>query len=193
MTFFDSISRSYAQVQVNNKNINTVEFLEATEQLVKLLGELGTAFTPVKSDIQGNVDKIRARYQQVPDKSQTLQELIQAEQQEKKSTAITSLLWLKRALEFTSLSLRRSVDNPQEELSTSFNTAYKSTLSQYHSFLIRPVFSMAMSACPTRKSFYEQLAKGEHDKMMDQFKPWLSHLESQVAILVEFYKTQKLE
>jgi Glycolipid transfer protein (GLTP) len=56
-----------------------------------------------------------------------------------------ALLWLKRALEFTSLSLRRSVDNPAEELSVSFGTAYKTTLSLHHNFMIRPMFSVLNS------------------------------------------------
>ena len=45
-------------------------------------------------------------------------------------------------LSFTSSALRRSVTNPSEELSTSFNSAYDGTLKKYHSFVVRPVFSV---------------------------------------------------
>ena len=47
-----------------------------------------------------------------------------------------------RGLNFTASALRRSVTNPSEELSTSFNTAYDGTLKKYHSFVVRPVFSV---------------------------------------------------
>ena len=40
MTFFDNIAVSFADVKTENGKIDTVEFLKATEVLVKLMGKL---------------------------------------------------------------------------------------------------------------------------------------------------------
>ena len=72
---------------------------------------------------------------------------------EKKRTATEGLLWLmryvhrgasltRRGLEFTAAALRRSIDNTDEELGESFSKAYEQTLRQYHSFVVRPVFTV---------------------------------------------------
>jgi hypothetical protein len=37
-TFFDTIKRSYEDVEVTNKGINTAQFLEASESLVTMFG-----------------------------------------------------------------------------------------------------------------------------------------------------------
>lgn len=61
----------------------------------------------------------------------------------KKKTATEGLLWLRRGLEFTAQSLRRSVNDQQEELNVSFQKAYEVTLSKFHSFMVRPVFAVS--------------------------------------------------
>ena len=94
-----------------------------------------------------------------PDLSGTLQLLVKNEglPGDKKLTATEGLLWLLRyvcffcrayhfhyfsGLEFTARALRLSLENPSEELSTSFTKAYEITLRKYHSILVRPVFSV---------------------------------------------------
>jgi hypothetical protein len=91
------------------------------------------------------------------------------------------------------LALRYNIDAPKEELSASFSKAYGSTLSKHHSFLVRPVFSMAMSACPTRESFYQSLADGDVSKVTGQMNEWVKGLESRLATVVEFYKKEGLD
>ena len=67
-TFFDTMKRSYEDVQVTSNGINTSQFLEASESLVTLFGirvfkrrELtvdllgSTAFAVVKNDMNGNI------------------------------------------------------------------------------------------------------------------------------------------
>ncbi|KAJ3306468.1 hypothetical protein HDV03_005078 [Kappamyces sp. JEL0829] len=195
MTFFDTHPASYGSGSVNiqgNNEVETLPFLAASEVLVQLLDTLGSAFSPVKSDIQGNINKIKTRYEASPDKSKTLQSLVLAEKTEKNKNATEALLWLKRGLEFTSLALRHNIDNPNEELSASFSKAYGETLSKFHSFLIRPIFSVAMSACPSRANFYAKLGDGEVDKVKTQLNEWVAGLEQKVAIVAKFYEAEKL-
>lgn len=54
------------------------------------------AFNPVKSDMNGNVKKIRDRQLASPGTSATLQELVVNEIKEKKHVAAEGLLWLTR-------------------------------------------------------------------------------------------------
>ena len=142
---------SYEKVPVTaDGQISTLEFLEATKGFTTLFGNLesyhkdslGPAFSPVKSDILGNVTKLMAKYNENPSSSATLQAIVLSEKDAKKKQATEALLWLKRGLEFTSKALRNNVNDVTQELDISFQTAYAVTLSQFHSFLIRPVFSV---------------------------------------------------
>lgn len=89
-----------------------------------------------------------------PLESETLQELAMNESNEKKPVATEGMMWLfryttldilvnrYRGLSFTATALRRSVTNPSEELTDSFNKSYDVTLKKYHSFVVRPVFAV---------------------------------------------------
>ncbi|KAI9103314.1 glycolipid transfer protein domain-containing protein [Phlyctochytrium arcticum] len=191
--FFETMSRSYVDVPVGtNEHIDTIPFLEATDSLTKLFDSMGAAFGPVKSDLQGNITKIRTRYTESPEKNKTLQELVQSEKAEGKKTATDGLLWLKRGLEFTAKGLRRNLDDKSEELTVSFTKAYEQTLSKFHSFMVRPVFSLAMKACPYRKDFYAKLGS-DQEKLYVEMGKWLVALEKIVSILNAFYVQNGLE
>jgi hypothetical protein len=88
-------------------------------------------------------------------------------------------------LRFTAEAMRRSVTKPDEELAVSFTDAYNDTLTKYHNFVIRPVFKLAMKACPYRKDFYAKLGEPA-DKVIEQLKAWLEALEKIVDIIEKF-------
>lgn len=99
-TYFDG-KKSFAQVPVDDSKdggaISTTEFLEAAEALTGLFDILGpTAFKPVKTDMGGNIKKIRDRQLESPVDSETLQDLVRNELKTKKHTATEGLLWLTR-------------------------------------------------------------------------------------------------
>ena len=54
------------------------------------------AFSPVKSDMMGNIKKVRERQLAAPAESETLQELVVNELKTKKHVATEGLLWLVR-------------------------------------------------------------------------------------------------
>ncbi|KAI8848390.1 glycolipid transfer protein domain-containing protein [Chytridium lagenaria] len=173
------------------QNIDTATFLDACEGIVGIFDKLGSALGVIKSDVSGNVGKIRAKFLTNPVAYGTLQEIVLSERAEKKWVVTEPMLWLKRALEFTAIGLRHNIQNPADELSVSFNVAYGKTLSPFHSFLVRPIFSMAMKACPTRKDFYAKL--GASDPTFDQaFNGWLGGLENNLTVLVPFFEQQGL-
>ena len=88
-------------------------------------------------------------------------------------------------LDFTAQSLRHNLDNAQSELSTSFRDAYGNTLKPHHSFVIKPIFSAAMSATPYRKDFYAKLGD-DPAKVQAALEREVKALEEKVRILNDF-------
>lgn len=80
--------------------------------------------------------------------------------------------------------MRKNLEST-EELSVSFVSSYNETLTKYHNMMIRPVFKLAMKACPYRKVLYEKLGSNQ-EKVLAQLKEWLAALEKIVEIIKEF-------
>ncbi|TKA45824.1 hypothetical protein B0A54_03509 [Friedmanniomyces endolithicus] len=159
-TYFDNGKRSFTQVPMNaskDNAISTSEYLEASEALTGLFDVLGqTAFSPIKKDMIQNI---------------------------KVYTGLTH--GRLEGHDFTARALRRNLTQPNEELSVSFRDAYGLTLKQYHSFIIKPIFSAAMSVCPYRKDFYGKLGDDE-GRVKKDLDEWLRALEERVKVLNEF-------
>jgi len=189
-TFLHTLKRSFTDVPVKDGAIATTEFLEAAESLTTLFDVLGSvAFTPVKNDMLGNVKKIRDRQLAAPLESEDLQSLARNELKIKKHTATEGLVWLVRGLEFTSLAISENLAST-DELGISFRNAYSTTLKPHHSFLIKPIFSAAMSATPYRKDFYAKLGS-DQEQVAREMKVWLDSLKAQVAILKAFLESKE--
>ncbi|ERF77215.1 hypothetical protein EPUS_05784 [Endocarpon pusillum Z07020] len=196
-TWFDTHRKSFIDVPIDSgdQGIATTEFLEAAEATTTLFDLLGSvAFTPVKNDMLGNIKKIRERQLDSPEQCSTLQSLVKSELATKKHTATEGLLWLTRGLDFTAQALRADIAcSGSQELSASFRSAYKSTLAPHHSFMVKPIFSAAMSATPYRKDFYAKMVAGGTDsKKLDDAKTvWLEALEQRVQILKTFMASKE--
>ncbi|KAH3663748.1 hypothetical protein OGAPHI_005150 [Ogataea philodendri] len=187
-TFFDEMKKSFADVPVVDGKIATADFLEASESLVKLFDLLGSsAFSVVQNDMTGNIQKVRAKLLESPDKTGTLQDLILSEVTDKKKTATQGLLWLCRGLQFTAVAMRETVSRPKDELNKTFTDAYGKTLTKYHTMLIRPIFKLAMKACPYRADFFAKLG-ADQEKVAQQLEEWLSALEKIVAEIMAFFE-----
>ncbi|KAK0620448.1 glycolipid transfer protein domain-containing protein [Immersiella caudata] len=188
-TYLDTMKRDFTKVPVDavkSNAISTSEFLEAAESLTTMFDLLGSvAFSPVKKDMLGNVEKIRKRYLAAPLESENLQDLVRNELKFGSHVATEGLVWLVRGLEFTCIALSQNVAKPTEELADSFRGAYGSTLKPHHSFLVKPVFSAAMSACPYRKDFYSKLGSDDA-KVQEELSEYLAALEKIVGVLKEF-------
>ncbi|KAL2047526.1 hypothetical protein ABVK25_011455 [Lepraria finkii] len=160
-TWFDPLKKSFVIEPVDASKDNAIptgDFLEAAASLTTLFDKLGSvAFTPVKNDLVGNIKKVRDRQLATPAESETLQSLVINELKTKKHGATEGLLWLVRGLDFTAQAIRHNLLNPSDELSVSFRNAYGNTLKPHHSFMVKPIFSAAMSATPYRKDFYMKL------------------------------------
>lgn len=93
-------------------------------------------------------------------------------------------------LDFTAQALRHNVSNPNKELADSFRDAYSNTLKPHHSFIVKPIFSAAMSATPYRKDFYRKI--GDNDATVQtELEKWLQGLEKDISILNDFLKRKE--
>lgn len=129
-----------------------------------MIGILNTPLlSPVSNDLGGNIlvsphisipiimqskylnycQKIRRRHDQTPEKSDTLENLVRNEMAEKRKEATQGLLWLIRGLSFTCKAIQQTQADPAKQLSTAFNESYADTLKPYHSFIVRPIFSVS--------------------------------------------------
>merc|ERR1712000_781371 len=193
-TIVQTFKQSFVDVPVDAEKGNavaTTEFLEAAESLTTIFDALGSvAFSPVKSDMLGNVKKIRDRQLAAPAESENIQDLCRNEIKSKKHIATEGLLWLIRGLEFTCIALSQNIAKSSEELADSFRNAYGSTLRPHHSFLVKPIFSAAMSACPYRKDFYAKLGS-DQEKVTTELRTYLASLEKIVGILKGSLETKE--
>jgi hypothetical protein len=193
--FLESV-KSFATVSITDAGVDTLEFLEAAQGLVRLFDLLGsTAFSVVQTDLKGNIAKVRARYDAAPSQSSTLEQLVINEKGEKKRTATEGLMWLLRGLSFTCKSLQNAQTNQSEELSVAFTKGYEGSLKTFHNFVVKGIFAVAMKGCPYRKDFYEKLAADPDggpsvpsDKLNEELNKWLAGLDAIVKRVEEFYE-----
>ncbi|TFK53564.1 glycolipid transfer protein [Heliocybe sulcata] len=193
--FFESV-KSFADVPITDAGVDTLAFLEASTGLVRIFDLLGsTAFAVVQSDLRGNIEKVRNRYDAAPAQSATLEQLVENEKGEKKRTATEGLMWLLRGLSFTCKGLQNAQNNKNEELSTAFTKGYDVTLKKYHNFVVKGIFSVAMKACPYRADFYKKLAADPaggppvpDDELNEELNKWLAGLEHIVTRVETFYE-----
>lgn len=95
-----------------------------------------------------------------------------------------------RGLDFTNQALVRNIEQSSEEISDSFRASYTNTLKPHHSFLVKPIFSAAMAACPYRKDFYAKL--GETPELVIQdLTEYLAALTKVVGILKSFLDSKE--
>ncbi|RDA87405.1 hypothetical protein CP532_7025 [Ophiocordyceps camponoti-leonardi (nom. inval.)] len=193
-TIVQTFKTSFVDVPIDADKGNavaTTPFLDAAESLTTIFDVLGSvAFSPVKSDMMGNIKKVRDRQLAAPAESENVQDLCRNELKEKKHTATEGLLWLVRGLEFTCIALSKNLAQTSEELADSFRGAYGQTLKPHHSFIVKPIFSAAMSACPYRKDFYAKLGS-DQDKVKEDLRVYLMSLEKIVGILKGFLDSKE--
>jgi len=193
--YLDTVT-SFADVPITDAGVDTLAFLKASNGLVGLFDLLGsTAFSVVQSDLRGNIAKVRARYDETPTLSDTLEKLVENEKGEKKRKATEGLMWLLRGLSFTCTALQTAQANTSEELGVAFTKSYDVTLKAFHSFVVKGMCFVALKSCPYRADFFNNLkadsagvppASDEH--VNESLNKWLAALDIIITRLQTFYK-----
>ncbi|XP_074540077.1 pleckstrin homology domain-containing family A member 8 [Halichoeres trimaculatus] len=205
-TFFSTMSHRFSDIRLDDDNgIPTQEFLDSCYAIVPVLDKLGsTVFAPVKMDFVGNIKKIHQKLMSDPDSFPTLQSIVLHEVQtdlaKVRNSATEALLWLRRGLKFLKEFLSE-IHTGEQDIQGALNNAYGKTLRQYHGWVVRGVFALALRAAPSYQSFTAALVSKEGDELKSGFTSgvhrdlgvYLPAMEKQLAILDDLYEEYNLE
>ncbi|XP_040289499.1 pleckstrin homology domain-containing family A member 8 [Bufo bufo] len=205
-TFFSTMSHRFSDLVYEDEDgLPTEYFLDSCYAIVPVLDKLGpTVFAPVKMDFVGNIKKINQKYITNKEELTTLQKIVLHEVNNNlsqvRNSATDALLWLKRGLKFL-FQFLTEVKSGENNIQTALSTAYGKTLRQYHGWVVRGVFALALRAAPTYDGFVAALTVKEGDEkdeyffdaIMRDLNIYLSAMEKQLNILDTLYEEHGLE
>ncbi|XP_044150938.1 pleckstrin homology domain-containing family A member 8 [Bufo gargarizans] len=205
-TFFSTMSHRFSDLVYEDKDgLPTEYFLDSCYAIVPVLDKLGpTVFAPVKMDFVGNIKKINQKYITNKEELTTLQKIVLHEVNNNlsqvRNSATDALLWLKRGLKFL-FQFLTEVKSGENNIQTALSTAYGKTLRQYHGWVVRGVFALALRAAPTYDGFVAALTVKEGDEkdeyffdaIMRDLNIYLPAMEKQLNILDTLYEEHGLE
>ncbi|XP_061441752.1 pleckstrin homology domain-containing family A member 8 isoform X2 [Rhineura floridana] len=205
-TFFSAMSIRFSDIKLfEDGGIPTEEFLQSCNEIVPVLDKLGsTVFAPVKMDFEGNIKKINQKYITNKDEFSTLQKIVlhelHSEEVRLRNSATEALLWLKRGLKFLKEFLIE-LKNGEKNIQTALNNAYGKTLRQYHGWVVRGVFALALRASPSFEVFAAALSVGEYynreeafyNGMQRDLDIYLPAMQKHLSILDALYEEHGLE
>lgn len=172
-SFFHSLPQ-FPFIHNDTKAIPTIEFLSASIGIVQFVDLLGIVFKPVSNDLNGNVIKIRSKYEECPEKYKCLDGILTEEKATIKDgdfrIGSDAICWLNRGLKYLCLFLTFLVQDYKdardgkstgslEDLKKYFAQAYEFTLKNYHSWFTQKLFSLCLLSAPTRNNLIGMLLK----------------------------------
>lgn len=180
--------------------IATLPFLEGAKSVVSLVDLLGKTFAPVRYDMNGNIDKLTAKFNENSGKFEYLHDMIISEQAQGGLCATDALLWLRRALHFLHSFLNHIVDDfksnkKSEDLSPFAQDSYRETLQKYHGFLARRLFNLLSNMMPSRSQLLKTFTldvESPEEIIFQEMEGFLLTLESNLTVLSKFYEDFKL-
>ncbi|XP_039746894.1 glycolipid transfer protein [Pararge aegeria] len=175
--------------------INICCFLEASSDLIKLVGRLGKVFAPVKYDMQGNIDKIKLHYNY--DKDSCLLDLMLEEHSNGKHTAAEGVLWLNRALLFFELVFHEIViclqgKNYDEDMKKVFTIAYEGSVKKYHSWVTQQLFALICKMSPTLPQIMESFEVENNEAFEARLVSFNTTLYSVRRKIDDFFKEHNM-
>ncbi|XP_053323714.1 pleckstrin homology domain-containing family A member 8 [Spea bombifrons] len=205
-TFFNAMTHRFSDIILDDEDgIPTEYFLNSCYAIVPVLDKLGsTVFAPVKMDFVGNIKKINQKYITDKEEFTTLQKIVlhevHANVAHVRNSATEALLWLKRGLKFLYAFLTE-LKNGQNDIQAALSNAYGRTLRQYHGWVVRGVFALALRAAPAYDGFVAALAVNEGDDKRDSFHVamkrdlsiYLPAMEKHLHLLDSLYEKHGLE
>uniref|UniRef100_A0A8C2CL54 Pleckstrin homology domain-containing family A member 8 n=1 Tax=Cyprinus carpio TaxID=7962 RepID=A0A8C2CL54_CYPCA len=205
-TFFSTMSHRFSDIILeDDSGIPTQAFLDSCYAIVPVLDKLGpTVFAPVKMDFVGNIKKIQQKVVSDPESFPTLQSIVlhevETEVTQVRNSATEALLWLKRGLKFLKEFLSE-INTGIKDVQGALNKAYGKTLRQYHGWVVRGVFALALRAAPSYEGFMAALVSHEGDELKEGFTTsmhrdldvYLPAMEKQLSILDALYEEYGLE
>eukprot|EP00003_Mantamonas_plastica_P010578 TRINITY_DN2002_c2_g1_i16.p1 TRINITY_DN2002_c2_g1~~TRINITY_DN2002_c2_g1_i16.p1 ORF type:complete len:265 (+),score=72.14 TRINITY_DN2002_c2_g1_i16:570-1364(+) len=197
-SIFVSLKETWAAIPLKDNEVSIEEFLAACTEIVGVFDNMGSTLSPVKSDMNGNIEKLTNWYKK-DESVATMQKLVQVEIDAKTTTksgsATDALLWLRRALNFIRMFLTHVTENTDKELTESASFAYGESLSKYHGWAVRQVFNLAMKGVPYRADWIKSVSDDESDDktVCAEIEAFLEVAIPYMDNLTEFYGENSLE
>ncbi|KAF7288896.1 Glycolipid transfer protein [Mycena indigotica] len=181
--------KSFADVPIQPKGIDTDDFLLASDGLVAMFDLLGAGvFSFVQADLKSNIAGVRERFVGHYTQSTSLEKLVEYEREEGAGKHATQcLVRLIRGLWFTQLALQTAQAEHTTALHACFRRAYDVVLRHHHTFVVRSVVQVAIRAVPRRDHFFGQLRQGgDSANFDDALARWLAGLDALVCHMKAF-------
>jgi pleckstrin family protein A (phosphoinositide binding specific) protein 8 len=137
----------------------------------------------------------------------TLQSIVQHEIDEKcttaKNSATDALMWLRRAIWFLREFLAEFSKSHNPHIHDCVNTSYDRTLKQYHNWVVKGIFSLAIRSLPTTDDFIKNLLNDRDlfhthkhviiNLVSEDMKKTVDGIDLCIETIKEFYLKNKLE
>ncbi|XP_036597039.1 glycolipid transfer protein-like [Trichosurus vulpecula] len=185
-----------------DKQIETRPFLDAATHLLPFFDCFGSfVFNQVKTDISGNIQRIRDVYHKNPSRYRTLQNILEIEKEQygpewpRAGPGTHGLMWLKRALRFIQVLLQSICDGERDEsrpdlILVNVTKAYEVALKKYHGWLLQIAFQTALYGAPYKHDFLKALSKGQdvpEDQCLEKVRLFLVNFTATIDIIDEMY------
>ncbi|XP_014775862.1 glycolipid transfer protein [Octopus bimaculoides] len=190
MTFFGDSTYLFPAI-TDQGHIEVIQLLRASRHIVKFLEGFGTTFSPIRSDISGNIEKLQTKYNTDPVTFSHIEAMFLDEQENKTTNyAGISGLWLKRALEFIHVFLsgfleEHKAGNTSQSLHPLIQKSYEETLSRYHGWLVQKLFPIISIAAPSRTGLMNILCKDTNlneEQFINDLQVYLDSLSSNLEV-----------
>eukprot|EP00286_Rhodomonas_abbreviata_P025377 CAMPEP_0181297502 /NCGR_PEP_ID=MMETSP1101-20121128/5274_1 /TAXON_ID=46948 /ORGANISM="Rhodomonas abbreviata, Strain Caron Lab Isolate" /LENGTH=199 /DNA_ID=CAMNT_0023402443 /DNA_START=231 /DNA_END=830 /DNA_ORIENTATION=- len=190
--FFPACNAKWAELGPAGGDISATGYVAAVDAFLPMFDRMGSVFFPVKSDVGGNVKKLKDALAAAP--ADSLQALLRNEKaagkHKNKEAAAIALLWLKRALQFTFLLLEKVCGGM--DANKAAKEAYEETLMAFHGFMVKKTFQMGLMAAPSTATLLKAL--GDDPKtVMDDMKKFVEYSGPQMAVIDAFLVSEGLD
>ncbi|XP_025092430.1 glycolipid transfer protein 1-like isoform X2 [Pomacea canaliculata] len=124
--------------------------------------KLGTAFTFVRNDVLGNIEKIERRFYKDPTRYHFIRAILEEDAGKKMSEGCVGLLWLMRGLMFVHRLFFELIEDHRngvtsDDIGPAIRRAYDASLRAYHGWLMQKTISGITRILPGRKEFLRRL------------------------------------
>lgn len=192
VTFFGACKPKFPARPADDR-IQTGPFLDAARVILPFVDTLGKAFTLVKKDIAGNIEKIDRQFKKDPEKYKFINAIIEEDHEKKgkMTEGCVGVLWLKRGLDFICSMFRELLEDQKncitdENLTPSVARAYDATLRQYHGWMTQKIIAGVLKLVPYRKDLFAKLmldSSATTDMVLKDIELYNVNLSSNIALL----------